>query len=142
MHNFGHCKYGFCCWHQIQWHPDLLYWVGQKVSLGYSIRCYKNRNKLFGQPNIMRMMYLIQSYKLINMVIRGNQDPRSAKPRSKSWVVMTLRNRYILKPWVARRAFYISIQTLTTNSQWRSNLAAKLFCLACKHFILNWIWIP
>ena len=31
------------------------YWFGQKVHFGFSVRCYKNSNDLFGQPDAIRI---------------------------------------------------------------------------------------
>ena len=31
------------------------YWFGQKIHLGFSVRCYKNPNEHFGQPNAIRI---------------------------------------------------------------------------------------
>ena len=35
-----------------QWHDGSIYWVGQNVHLGFSLRSYRNPNEPCGQPNI------------------------------------------------------------------------------------------
>ena len=94
----------------------LVYWVGQKVHLGFSIRCYrKNQNELFGQPILCKETSF--SFHLFYQPITNDQQH--------------------LDEWLALR-WKILLQNYSRNSdlQIRISTVESLFFF----FFLRYIW--
>ena len=78
-----------------QWHDGSIYWVGQNVHLGFSLRSYRNPNEPCGQPNIWEvpregdLLHHPASWHDEDLESKSSHDGRSKPMRNKHFLLST-----------------------------------------------------